>query len=182
VSEVFFTTPRLTVRRLEQRDVEPFVAYRSDPEVARYQSWEDYTLEQGQQLVDSMQVLRPGLPGEWYQLGLEDSASGVLVGDLATCVHADEPTTVEVGFTLDRRHQGQGYGTEALTGLLGYVFGTLRMRRVVAVTDAENAAAAALLERVGFRREAHFVENVFFKGAWGSELLFALLEREWPAG
>jgi hypothetical protein len=28
------------------------------------------------------------------------------------------------------------------------------------------------------RQEAHFVDNVFFKGAWGSELLFAKLTRE----
>jgi RimJ/RimL family protein N-acetyltransferase len=49
------------------------------------------------------------------------------------------------------------------------------------VTDALNDRAAALLERVGMRREGHFVENVFFKGAWGSELGFAVLEREWAA-
>jgi RimJ/RimL family protein N-acetyltransferase len=30
------------------------------------------------------------------------------------------------------------------------------------------------------RREGTFVENVFFKGAWGSELSFAILDREWP--
>ena len=49
------------------------------------------------------------------------------------------------------------------------------------VTDALNAPAAALLSRVGFRREAHHLENVWFKGAWGSELVFAVLEREWAA-
>ena len=53
------------------------------------------------------------------------------------------------------------------------------MHRVIAVTDAENAAAAALLTRVGFRKEAHFRDNVFFKGAWGSEFLFAMLASEW---
>jgi RimJ/RimL family protein N-acetyltransferase len=51
---------------------------------------------------------------------------------------------------------------------------------VVAVTDALNAPAARLLERVGFRREGHFIENVWFKGAWGSEYLYALLARDWP--
>ena len=163
-------------------DVEAFVAYRSDPDVARYQSWEDYTLEQGRALVASQEGVRPGIPGEWFQLALEDMASGVLVGDLATHVDADEHRQLEVGFTLAPERQGKGYGTEALRGLLAYAFDTMGMHRVIAVTDAENAAAAALLTRVGFRKEAHFVDNIFFKGAWGSEFLFAMLASEWASG
>ena len=85
-----------------------------------------------------------------------------------------------MGFTLAPAHQGKGYATEALRGLLGYAFGTLGLHRTIAVTDALNLPAAALLERVGMRREAHFHENVFFKGAWGSEFVFAMLEHEWP--
>jgi RimJ/RimL family protein N-acetyltransferase len=175
---VFFDTPRLTVRGMVASDVESFVAYRSDPDVARYQSWEDYTVEQGATLVAEMQGLRPGIPGEWYQLAVVDEA-GTLVGDLATCVDPAEHRQLEVGFTLAPEHQGKGYATEALHGLLGYAFGTLDMHRVIAVTDARNDAAAALLTRVGFRKEAHFHDNVFFKGAWGSEFLFAMLASEW---
>ncbi|MGZ8738803.1 MAG: GNAT family N-acetyltransferase [Nocardioides sp.] len=177
---VFFETPRLTVRAMLASDVEAFVAYRSDPDVARYQSWEDYTLEQGRALVAGMQDLRPGIPGQWYQLAVVDAA-GHLVGDLAACVDADEQRQLEVGFTLAPAHQGKGYATEALRGLLTYAFETLGIHRVIAVTDAENAAAAALLTRVGFRQEAHFRDNVFFKGAWGSELLFAMLASEFEA-
>ena len=65
--------------------------------------------------------------------------------------------------------------------MLRYVFETLGKHRASAVTDAENQAAARLLLRLGFRQEAHFVEHVWFKGAWGSEYLFAMLRREWQA-
>jgi RimJ/RimL family protein N-acetyltransferase len=37
----------------------------------------------------------------------------------------------------------------------------------------------ARFRRVGFRQEAHLVENIWFKGQWGSEYLFAMLQREW---
>jgi RimJ/RimL family protein N-acetyltransferase len=43
----------------------------------------------------------------------------------------------------------------------------------------ENVASWRLLEKLGFRREAHLIENIFFKGAYGSEYHYALLEREW---
>ena len=177
----FFETPRLEVRAFTSGDLEAFVAYRADPHVERYQSWSGYTIEQGRSLLESMHGLNPGIPGQWYQFALEERAHGTLVGDLALRVDESEPREAEAGFTLAPSQQGKGYGTEALRGLLGYAFATLGLHRVIAVTDALNAPAAALLERVGMRREAHFHENVFFKGAWGSEFLFAMLDREWAA-
>ena len=177
----YFETPRLRARGFTPADVGAFVAYRADPEVARFQSWSDYTPDLGAALIEEMQGARPGVPGEWYQFALEDPSSGALVGDLALKVDEDEPRVAEVGFTLAPEHHGKGYGTEALGALLGFAFETFGLHRVIAVTDALNAPAAAMLERVGFRREAHLHENVFFKGAWGSEFLFAILEREWAA-
>ena len=175
-----FETSRLRARSLVAGDLEAFVAYRSDPGVARFQSWSDYTLEQGRALIEAQQDASPGVPGEWFQIALEARDGGGLVGDLALHVSGDDPRLAEIGFTLAPAHQGQGYATEALRAYLTWLFPTFGLHRVHAVTDALNAPAAALLERVGMRREAHHVENVWFKGAWGSEHVYAVLEREWP--
>jgi len=174
----FFETPRLRARPFRDDDLEPFVAYRRHPEVERYQSWSDYTLEQGRTLVASAQRSRPGVPGEWYQLALEERGTGRLVGDLALHVDAGDPRLGGIGFSLAPDHHGKGFAAEGVDALLDYSFGVVGLHRVVAVTDVRNEAAAAVLRRVGMRLEGHFVENVFFKGAWGSELLFALLARE----
>ena len=166
-----------------QQNPDP-LGYRADPDVARYQGWSDYTIERGVAFVEGLQGAEPGVPGQWYQFALEDRSSGALVGDLALKVDEDEPRVAEVGFTLAPEHQGKGYGTEALAALLGFAFEAFEafgLHRVIAVTDALNAPAAGMLERVGFRREGHLVENVFYKGSWGSEFLFAILEREWAA-
>jgi RimJ/RimL family protein N-acetyltransferase len=175
----FFQTLRLDARPFSRGDVPTFVGYRSDPEVARYQSWDDYTSADGTALLAAMQEARPGVPGQWYQFALEARSTGSLVGDLALKVDQQDPRLAEVGFTMAPAHQGKGYATEALQALLGFAFQSYGLHRIVAVTDTLNAPAAALLQRVGMRREGHFVENVFFKGAWGSEYLFAVLEREW---
>jgi RimJ/RimL family protein N-acetyltransferase len=178
---IHFFTPRLDVRPFAPADAEAFAGYRADPDVARYQSWSDYTVAEGRALIESMHDVRPGTPGHWYQFALEHRESGTLVGDLALKASDAEPSEAEIGFTLSPAHQGNGYGTEAVRGLLAYAFGTLELRRVIAITDALNEPAAALLGRVGMRREAHFLENVFFKGAWGSEYLFGFLHHEWSA-
>lgn len=179
VTTTYFATRRLLARSFTSSDVPAFVEYRADPDVARYQSWSDFTPERGRDFVESLRGVTPGVPGEWFQFALEMRSSGALVGDIAFKVDADEPREAEVGFTLAPAHHGRGYATEALLALLGYAFDSFSLHRIVAVTDALNAPAAALLERVGMRREGHFIENVFFKGTWGSEFLFAILEREW---
>jgi RimJ/RimL family protein N-acetyltransferase len=69
--------------------------------------------------------------------------------------------------------------TEAARRLLDYLFETFGLHRVSAICDVENTASARVLERLGMRREGHFVESVWFKGRWGSEYGYALLRREW---
>lgn len=173
-------TQRLRLRPFHEADLEPFAAYRSNPEVARYQSWNTpYTLEQAQAFYEEMQREQPGTPGSWYQLAVERLDTPSIIGDCYFHIFANDPRQAEIGFTFAPQHQRQGYATEAVRRLLGYLFGELNLHRVTATCDAENSPSARLLERVGMRHEGHFVENIWFKGAWGSEYLYALLQREW---
>jgi RimJ/RimL family protein N-acetyltransferase len=50
---------------------------------------------------------------------------------------------------------------------------------VFASTDPRNLRAIALLHRLGFRKEAHCIESLWFKGEWADDLIFAILRREW---
>ncbi|HMX81562.1 MAG TPA: GNAT family protein, partial [Ferruginibacter sp.] len=54
-----------------------------------------------------------------------------------------------------------------------------KVHRVTEIVDAENEASVNLLKSTGFRLEGHFIENIFFKGKWGSEYQYAMLKREW---
>ncbi len=172
---------RLCLHRLRQEDATAICAYRALPEVARLQSWESFRLSDAEQLIAEQAAVVPDTPGTWLQLALVLRDSGEVIGDCGIHFRGDDPRQVELGITLDPTHQRRGLATEALGTVLEYVFGRLGKHRVSAVTDAENAAAASLFRRLGFRQEAHYVEHVWFKGAWGGEYLFALLRREWQA-
>ena len=102
-----------------------------------------------------------------------------MIGDCAFCVLTEDPRQAEIGYTLARAHQGNGLASEAVLRLLAYLFDTLGLHRVRARCDADNLASAKLLERVGMRREAHYIENAWFKGKWGSEYEYAILDKEW---
>jgi RimJ/RimL family protein N-acetyltransferase len=176
------TSERLLLRRFQPGDLDAFVAYRSDPQVARYQSWElPYLPSQARQFLADLQAIHPDIPGEWFQFAVALRQTGLLIGDCAALVCADDPRQAEIGFTLGRAHQGQGYGTEAVRRLLDYLLIQRGKHRVSANCDARNTRSAALLERVGMRREGHLRESTWCNGEWTSELLYAVLGREWPA-
>ena len=66
-----------------------------------------------------------------------------------------------------------------MSNVLEYAFMQLGLHRVVAITDCENEASVALLDGLGMRREGHFIQNIWFKGKWGDEYLYAILKDEW---
>lgn len=170
-------TNRLILRRMGDGDLQTLLAYRSDPEVARYQSWSSFSEADARALIDEVRSLRPGTPGKWLQVAVELRETGDLIGDVAFGVDRWDPRKAEVGFTFARAWQGQGFATESVACLLSYLFGTLGLAQVGAITDSENRKAGALLRRLGF----HFDENreVWFKGRWGGEDRYSLLREEW---
>ena len=182
MSEAMFTrieSERLVLRRFEDSDLTPFVAYRNDPEVARYQSWDSRDEQEAMALIHEMGSARVGVPGEWFGFAIESNETGTLIGDCALKVDEHEPYRAEVGFTLAREYQGRGFASEAVTRVFDYAFGALGLHRIIAIADCGNAPSVALLERLGMRREGHFVENVWFKGGWSDEYLYAVLRHEW---
>jgi RimJ/RimL family protein N-acetyltransferase len=85
----------------------------------------------------------------------------------------------EIGYIVHPAHSGHGYATEAAAPLLAVAFDELGLHRVIGRTEARNVASARVLEKLGMRREAHLVENEWVKGEWQSELVYAILDREW---
>lgn len=173
-------TPRLIMRPFEDRDTEAFSRYRSDPEVARYQGWEaPYSLEQAARFIQDLQSLHPGTPGNWYQIAIQRKDDGILAGDCAFQILLEDSRQAEIGITLAREYQGQGYAHEAAACLLNYLFQEHQLHRVRANCDPENTASARLLERLGMRHEGRFIESLWLKGRYYDEDWYAILRCEW---
>jgi RimJ/RimL family protein N-acetyltransferase len=172
-------TSRFIIRAFNITDLVNFTRYRQQPCIAKYQSWSSYSLEDAHALYDDMQLSKFGTEGYWFQLAIADKVTDELLGDIA--VHFIDDCQIELGFTIAPASQKQGIAFEAVSTFINYLFDELNKHRIIAITDVENIASINLLEKLGFRREAHFIDNVFFKGAWGSEYQYALLQREWKA-
>ena len=173
-------TERLLLRPLRSEDVPAFAAYRSDPGVARYQSWDtSYSVADGERLVAAQDGVELGAPGQWVQVAAVDRASGALCGDCGVVVVADQPRTAEIGVTFAPASQGSGLATEAVGAVLTWLFEDHDIHRVFATADDRNHAVHRLFERLGFRCEARHVEADWFKGEWSTLRVYALLRSEW---
>lgn len=172
-------TIRLRLRKFTLGDIHAFLSYRNDPHVSRYQLWENISEAEAAAFIREQQTIQPGQPGEWFQFAIEHKDEQTLIGDCGLKTLKDEPRQAEIGFTLSRAYQGQGYAAEAVTRLLDHAFVELNYQRVIGITDVRNRSSVALLEKTGFRREGHFIQNIWFKGAWGDEYLYAMLREEW---
>ena len=172
------TTERLVLRAFTRADLPAFTAYRNDPEVARYQSWSSYTLDDALAFFAGQETLAFDTDDSWFQIAVELRADGHLIGDVA--VHFfDEGRQAELGVTFSTDAKRQGFASEAMGAVIELLFVTHGKHRIVATVDALNERAQRLLERLGFRREGVYRENVFFKGQWGDEYSYALLASEW---
>jgi RimJ/RimL family protein N-acetyltransferase len=144
-------TARLRLRRSLPEDAETISAYRSDPEVHRYQGWERTDPEGVRAEIREMAGRAPGEHGGWVQLSIEERESGRLVGDVGLSPADGEPGVIKVGYTISPVFQGRGYATEAVGALVSYAFDTLGADVVRAYASADNIASVRVAEKVGMK-------------------------------
>lgn len=170
-------------RRLFVRDPlrpAPFLAYRDEPEVARYQDWEGFAEGEARGMILALEREEPFVPGEWFQFAVELKETGKLVGDLGFRVSEDSKQG-EVGYTLAR---GRGHWGRATPRRPSRACSTTRSGFSVCTASARwwiGRTRPRPPSWSGLRREGAFVENAWFKGRWSSEYLYAALHREWLA-
>jgi RimJ/RimL family protein N-acetyltransferase len=175
-------TERLVLRAYRLSDFDGLFAIQSDESVARWLYLEARDADQTRELLRrKIEGASLSAEDEWLSAAVTLRATGELVGDVALHWVSVEHRTGEIGFVFLPAHHGQGYATEASRAVLGFAFDTMGLHRVVGRTEARNVGSARVLEKLGMRREAHLVENEWVKGEWQSELVYALLEREWRA-
>jgi RimJ/RimL family protein N-acetyltransferase len=168
-------TERLVLRQFTPADAAGLAAYRSEPAVARYQSWATpYPVSAAQRLISEQAHLDGPKAGEWLQIAI--TLDSDLIGDVAVRL-SDDGHIAKIGYTIAPAHQRRGFGAEAVAALIAHLF-EAGIHRVEASLDARNVASARLLERVGFRHEGTAVSAELANGEWCDVAYYAILRDE----
>ena len=176
-------TARLTLRPLHAGDLDDVHAYQSRAEVCQYLLYEPRSRDEVLERLQRYAVAtRLAVDGDFLQLALvlDHEHGSRVIGDSYFTVHSVENMCGEIGWTMNPDFAGQGYAFEAATAVLDRIaFGALGLHRVRAELDPRNESSIRLCSRLGMRKEAHFVEDLWFKGEWADTGVYAILEREW---
>jgi RimJ/RimL family protein N-acetyltransferase len=174
------TTPRLQIRPIRIDDKEALYKYRSDFETCQYLSLVPENVEDVADFISETST-EINIQGTWFQVVLIEQTYDKVIGDIG--LHFLDSDTqnqqVEIGYTLDKEYRGKGYANEALTAVINYLFSHLNKHRIIASVDPTNEGSIKLIERLGFRKEAHFKESLFFHGKWVDDVIYAVLAKEW---
>lgn len=173
------TTARLVLRDFRKDDWEAVHEYGTDLEVVRFMPWGPNTESDTKEFVKRSLASQREDPRRNFEFAVTLTDSERLIGGAGIRVSAPADRGADMGYCLHRDFWGQGYATEAAAAIVGFGFGTLGLHRIFATCDVGNEASARVLEKVGMRREAQFMQDNMIRGEWRDSYLYAILEDEW---
>ena len=162
--------PRIILRRFRRTDLHEFQAYRTDPEVGKYQSWAVSSDAEATRFLEDVAVEPLLERGEWCQLAIALSATEELIGDIGICLDADG-AAAEAGITLSPAYQHGGLAKEAMDIAFGWIFGSSDAQRIYCIADKRNTPSIRLMDRLGMAFEEEYETE--FKGEPCVELRYS---------
>ncbi|MFF4554165.1 GNAT family N-acetyltransferase [Streptomyces sp. NPDC001422] len=108
-----------------------------------------------------------------------ETGGTTVVGEIVLRLASARARQAEIGWVFHPAYGGRGYATEAARATASLAFAELNVHRLFARLDVLNTGSVRVCERLGMRREAHFVENDLDGERWADEYVYATLAREW---
>lgn len=177
-------TERLTLRPFCADDFEDVHAYGSVRENIRFMPWGPNTEEDTRNFLREAEEKWKANPIMEYEFAIT-LQDGHVIGGCGIYLNKMRNTAM-LGWILHRDFWHHGYMTEAANAMMKCGFETLGLHRIYATCNADNTASYHVMERLGMRREAHFIKNCFERvdteKLWCDELVYAMLDQEWRAG
>jgi len=170
-----FTTERLTIRPFKSTDLQDVFAIYNDEDTCKFLLHNKWTQDDMQERFNKK--LANSVLTKESKLSLAVVYETKVVGDLSVW-YTDMKDTVEIGYGFSNEVAGKGLATEAVSSLVNKLFSEFNVHRIQANLDARNTASQKLCERIGMRKEAHFIQNYWNKNEWTDSFAYGMLSSD----
>jgi RimJ/RimL family protein N-acetyltransferase len=162
------------LRAPQRSDVPMFVKWFNDPETTRF------LLRQPPMGMEEEESWYDSLVNKDTKVFCIETLDGRLIGNVGI-VHLDWTNRgADIGIIIGEKEcWSKGYGTEAITLLLGYMFEELNLERIWLYCDMENLRAQRCYEKCGFKREGVFRHHRLQAGKFRDDAVMSILKGEW---
>lgn len=165
-----FTTERLVMRRYHMDD--SLILYKEfgcDPQMYKYSGWNPYAsydmaYSTVQRFIESYK-----LP-DFYGWAIEHE--GQLIGTIGAYEYDSERNCIEIGLSIARDFWGNGYATEALIGVIGYLTDHEGIKVITAWCASENAGSKRAMQKAGMKQAAIEKDALEVDGITYDKLVF----------
>ena len=169
-------TNRLLLRRVSQNDVPEILELRGNPETMKFiprplVTTSDEALAHYKMIDDKIEK------NEGINWAITLKGNPKLIGIIGHYRIQAENHRCEIGYMILPQYNGQGIVTEAIKVVLEYGFENLQMHSIEAVIDPENFASERVLQKNGFVKEAHILENERYEGKFLDTVIYSILRR-----
>ena len=173
------TTLRLLIRPYNMNDLSDVHEYSSDPDVCKYMIWGPNTLEETKVFIEKTIENIRNKPIQNYELAIIKKEIQKTIGGCGLINISYEHKEAEIGYCLNRKYWGKGYGTEATNAMLQYGFKNLNLHRIYATCDINNKLSERIFIKLRMEKEGVLREHKYINNRWKSSLLYSILETEY---
>lgn len=82
----------------------------------------------------------------------------------------------EIGGELSTDYWGKNIAMEAVETIIRFGFDSINLHTIEAKVSPDNKGAIFLLQKIGFKKEAHFVDRIFFNGKYADMAVYTLIK------
>ena len=149
-------TDRLILRQLVNTDDNEIFALRSDENVNRYLGRQpSKSIEDAKSFIQTINENVKNNNSIYWAISLGDK----LIGTICLFEFSDDIAKAEIGYELLPSYQGKGFMQEAVSQVLEFGFGHIRLNSIEAYTHSENQNSTNLLEKFNFKKQLSSENN-----------------------
>lgn len=173
-------TERLSLRQISVEDAPEIYELRSNPLIMQYIPRPiAVTIEDAIQNIENIQAFHQSKQGINWAITLKGNEK--LIGVIGLYRIQPENLRCEIGYMLMSSQHNKGYVTEAIPTILSFAFENLNFHSVEAIIDPRNIASEKVLQKSGFVKEAHILENCFWNGEFLDTVIYSILSRNFKS-
>ncbi len=170
-------TQNLILESFSTDDAQELFNIRSDMRVVEYLDRDPHkTIDESKAMIQNIEQSYKDKTGiNWL---IRKKTTNEVVGYIGFWQLIRESVRAEIGYALKPEYWGKGFMSEALSQVIEFGFKKFGLHSVMGNVNPQNHNSIKILEKFGFKKEAHFREDYLFKGKYLDSAIYCLLETD----